>query len=264
MLLRRVAVSPQRGASSGAGAFTLATLGAAAIADWSADDHGTANMTDDGAGAISAWADRLGGVSVTAATTARPTYGATAFNGKPGLTFDGTANCMVTTALGSIPTGANPSYIFAVLDTANVALTMRPLGWGAGVSGQDRRLTLSTAHLFQVSDGTTAMADASASAVGKSLLTGLFDGALLRGFVNGQPFSIPPVSLVPATGSTRLRIGASAAVSPASFFQGVIRRVVITGALSAAQRQQVEGYLAWDGGISNLLARNHPYRSIRP
>jgi hypothetical protein len=67
-------------------------------------------MTDDGSGVISAWVDKVGAMSVTAATTARPTWTVGALtsptgNAKSGLTFDGTANCMVSTDLSTLPTG---------------------------------------------------------------------------------------------------------------------------------------------------------------
>ena len=41
---------------------------------WNADDHGTSYMTDDGAGLISSWIDRIGNVAVTGTTTQRPTW----------------------------------------------------------------------------------------------------------------------------------------------------------------------------------------------
>ena len=35
-------------------------------------------------------------------------------------------------------------------------------------------------------------------------------------------------------------------------------------AATTRQRQQVEGFLAWDGGIQSSLAFDHPYRCVRP
>jgi hypothetical protein len=40
--------------------------------------------------------------------------------------------------------------------------------------------------------------------------------------------------------------------------------VVYNGALTAPQRQQVEGYLAWKWGLVNNLPAAHPYKKISP
>ena len=88
---------------------------------WSADDHGTARMTDDGAGLISSWTDRIAGLAVTAVTAARPTYGATALAGRPALTFDGVANCLASTSLTNMPTGAQDGEIWALFSQAAAA-----------------------------------------------------------------------------------------------------------------------------------------------
>ena len=48
------------------------------------------------------------------------------------------------------------------------------------------------------------------------------------------------------------------------FFIGRIGEVILYPTLTVAQRQQVEGYLAWKWGIQTLLPSSHPYYYIPP
>ena len=48
-------------------------------------------------------------------------------------------------------------------------------------------------------------------------------------------------------------------------WNGYIAEIIIySGVLSAIQRQDVEGYLAWKWGLMSLLPNTHPYRRFRP
>ena len=49
------------------------------------------------------------------------------------------------------------------------------------------------------------------------------------------------------------------------YFVGNIQEVLVyTGPITTAQRQQVEGYLAWKWGLVANLPTNHPYKTITP
>ena len=49
------------------------------------------------------------------------------------------------------------------------------------------------------------------------------------------------------------------------YFVGNIQEVLVyTGPITTAQRQQVEGYLAWKWGLVVNLPTNHPYKTITP
>jgi len=80
--------------------------------------------------------------------------------------------------------------------------------------------------------------------------------------VNGST----PVITSGASGNLALSnyyIGAS--TSSQTGLSGSISEIVFyTTALSTAQRQQIEGYLAWKWGLLNTLPGNHPYRLIKP
>ncbi len=71
-------------------------------------------LTNDGAGLISSWRDKLGsGHDLAAATTARPTLGAT------GITFDGITNGMATAAFTYIQPAMSYVVIKQITWTAN-------------------------------------------------------------------------------------------------------------------------------------------------
>jgi len=243
--------------------FTI--LGSSVAAWWCAQDY--VRMTDDGSGLISNWNDRVTALSVTATTTARPTWGATSFNGTfPGLTFDGVANCLLTSTLTALPTGANAGEIWA-LCTQVSAQTSTVAAYGAITAGQLRRVSASgTFHPF-VTDGTTNNQDAGANLLSSpAIVSGQFFSTTENGWINGTAFTPNPTTIGSLnTGTTRLRIGASNSTSAASFFGGVISDVmVISGTLSTSQRQQLEGFFAWNRGLVASLPNGHPYQGAPP
>lgn len=210
---------------------------------WSADDHGTARMTDDGSGLISSWSDRVTGLAVTGTTTARPTWTSTALDSaKAGLTFDGTANTLATTTLTALPTGAVDGEIWAVLSQSkagSVSGNFAAVRYGGTTDGTFRGLGRvngagNTNRARVAVDGTTAanILDDGVQDFGGAaghVLRGQFSGTTLTGEMDGTTFSTSPASGVTtlATGTTRLRLGASTSGTAGNFWQGVLRHVII-------------------------------------
>lgn len=262
------------------GSFTAAgpvtALGSALKAWLTADDHGTARMTDDGSGLISSWTSADGSaLTVTAATTARPTWSASAIS-RPsggsvsGLAFDGTANCMVSTTLTNIPTGstAGEVWISGTQElTSAIATSRNIIAYGAFVSSQGRiliRSTNSTALIVQ--DQTVNLIDTRFDFFGPFIIGGMWAGTLQSGRKNGLPTN-PETATISTlnTGTVRLRLGANDNTSAAGFHQGVIRHVLITTTLTALQRLRLEAWLAWDMGWQRYrLPSTHPFRDRRP
>lgn len=239
---------------------------------WCADDHGTTKMTDDGSGLISAWVDRISGISATGTTTARPTWASNSFNTSfAGLTFDGTANCLVNTAFTALPTGAVAGEIWAV--GSQTALTgdatqryiIQVGGGGATSRTLIRAVGGGPANRFRVSDQTTALTDTVADLSTNFIGGGAWAGTTESGRINGADMSPSSTTIATiATATSRLRIGASANASATLFWQGIVRHVIVTMTLTAARRLQLEGWLAWDSGLTGLLPASHPYKSVRP
>ena len=252
------------------GNFQPTDLGAALVAWWNADDHGTSNMTDDGSGLISAWVDRIGGVSLTGSTTARPTWSATSFNASgascAALTFNGTANCLTGTSFGSIPVSTTPGTIMVAGSGAGTADANSRfiIAYGGTASGSQRRVGKNTADTAVGGDGTTQTS-------GGTLLNWLDEAIVSLDFAattytlaaNGT-VGTPTTGATLNTTATRIRIGASTATTAANFWKGMVRHVFVTTALTTTQRQQLEGWLAWDCGLTALLPATHPYKYARP
>jgi hypothetical protein len=242
------------------GLFTPTDLGAALVAWWSADDHGTANMTDDGAGLISAWVDRIGGLSVTAATTARPTWSATAFTGsdgttKAGLIGDGVANTLATTTLTGLPGTSTAGEIWVVVqpNLAGVVAAATYVAYGAQGGGTNRQVRKGANSMApSVSDGTTTTGNGGIGAFatsGPHIIRGTWAGTTQTGTVNGVDFAAAGTIGSLNTTMTRMRFFANAATAAATFSNCVIRHVFIPTTLTAAQANNLTAWCAWDSGM---------------
>jgi hypothetical protein len=222
-------------------------LGAALIAWWNAD---RSDLITESGGAMSSWRDVVAAYDMTAAGGEQPTYSATSFGGNPGATFNGTANVMT---LGSVPfpTGATACNMWATADQQALAAdaTARHIfAYGGDSNLNQRRLyrnvTTGQNRVFvMVGNGATAptaniAADFSGRHAARANVTG---SQILAGMDGAQGGS---TSVTPNTTSTRSRIGASANVAAAGFWQGVIRDVLVTTTLTAGQITQMNTWLA--------------------
>lgn len=240
------------------------------VAWWNADAHGTANMTDDGAGLISAWLDDVNSLAVAAVTTQRPTWTEDAFNGAyAGLTFDGAANFMLMAALDAlIPSGADPSTIAVVADPGAASGSAETVSSYGANGSTTRRQILRTGtgngSVIQANDNSSLYSVLTPDAwITPAIVVAQFEAALLSVWRDGTSGGTDTGTL--NTTATKLVIGANAATSPAGFFGGPIRHVMIfDAALSTVQRQQLEGWLAWDSGLTSALPSSHPFKSGRP
>lgn len=239
------------------GTFTPTDLGASLVAHWSADDHGGANMTDDGAGLISAWVDRIGGLSVTAATTARPTWSATgfaAFDGttKAALVGDGVANTLETTTLTGLPGTSTPGeiWVVAVPDPAGIVAAGSYVTYGGASNGTNRGVRKGSNVLSPtITDGSVTTSPALGTITGAQIISGSWSGTTQSGVVNGRDFTNTGTIASLNTTMTRMRFFANSAGTAAAFLMGAIRHVFITTTLTAAQRASLLGWIAWDSGM---------------
>jgi hypothetical protein len=241
------------------GLFAPADLGVALVAWWSADDHGTANMTVETGERIISWIDRIGGLDYTAGTgtTARPTWSATAFTGfdgvtKSGVIFDGVANCLTGVVTG-LPVSNTPGDLWVVAGgpVSADANARNVFTYGGTTGGTLRRVSKSSSDNASVSDGTiTAGGGANPSPwVGVSkIVDGIFAATTIDIQFNGVT-GLQGTGATLNTGTTRGRMGANTVASPGNFWLGSIRHVFVTTALTAVQRDQLLGWIAWDSGM---------------
>jgi hypothetical protein len=245
--------------------WTPLDLGASLKGFWNADDHGTANMTDDGAGLISSWKDRVSALNCTGAAALRPTWAATSFNSVyPGVTFGGT-QYLVAATVGSLPAGATAGEIWfsAHNKTAAGGSNMFAFSYGGNATLM-RAIFRNSTNRAVLHDAAASTANTAALWDAASFMGGFWAGTTQDGRQNGSPWSAPGTITSLNTGTAGVAIGARKNATPDAPFGGTLRHILVTLTLTALQRQQMEGWLAWDAGMSALLPVGHPYKSARP
>jgi hypothetical protein len=223
-------------------------LGAALLGWLNAD---RADLITETAGAVSSWRDAVAAYDfVQAVGASQPTYSATSYNGSPGITFDGTAD-ELTLASVPFPSSAAASQIWAVVDQAALAadVTSRVIfGYGGDANTNQRRLyrsvTTGQNRIFALSGtgGAAPTASLAANFSGRHYVRGNFTATGVAAGMDGTMTGA--TAAVPATGTNRCRIGAVPNVAVGNFFEGVIREIIVTGALTAGQVTDMNTYLA--------------------
>lgn len=248
------------GGISGGGAaapalWTPSNLGAALVAWWDPSD--TAHITFN-TGTVASWVDRAGGNALIQATGAnQPGWSATALNGAPGLTFNGSQ--AVRAATTTLPSGTAASTISVSAQLTVNASFQRPFYQGGTVGGQFRVVQANIGNHFVigvVNSGITFSQDWTGT--NRFVVFGVTNGAQTM-FVDGTSAGTSADAV--ATSSTSLAVGGDP--SGANNWQGVVQQIVVTNAtLSTNQRQCLEGWESWiDGKTGGNLPTANPYSS---
>jgi hypothetical protein len=237
-----------------------------------------AGITESG-GNVSAWADQSGrGQNFAQATGAsQPNYSATAFGGKPGVTFNGTSDHMtdgagVTTAAGCFAFAS----VFNFTRPTNPKVAGIVSIYGANPDSRIQFFVTSAGSIF------VRIIDAEGDFIGRSVAGALADGgdyiiaasydggsasSGVKIFVNGVQVDTTDSAsgtFVPASAASALPvyIGSQGADHYANGTFAHFGLYIYD--IGAAGRQTVEGYMAHDGGIPDALPADHPYRYFAP
>lgn len=213
---------------------------------WTADDAASLDLD---AGAVTAWRDQVTGASLEQVTpAARPSLSADAFAGAPCLVFDGAGDFLNAESIFDLPSGSDACEIWAVVDQESLSTDAanRTLFAYGGTGFNFRRVQksiLSTQNRVrgQVGDGAAVLAVYSGD---------IFFGREIIGFRVSPSTAFcrlgygaeSSVAAVPATGTTRTRVGCSTSTTPADFWSGKVRHILVTEPLSVDQRPP---FLAW-------------------
>jgi hypothetical protein len=253
------------------------------------DAEDAASITLNGS-TVSQWADKSGNARnfSQATVSSQPTYDATVLSGKPALTFDGTSKFM--SAGDTLDLRTNDITIMSVVKFANstqsgVVLSKTRYAAGAGRYALYRSLTSGMLGVGTQYATFFATRDAiSSGAIAQSLYsstnTKLFGGELDR-FVSGYAriwedgintaSAAYDVDAFNLNNSDELWIGAyqnylgTSPPTGGSYMNGQIAEIVVAqSALSTADRQNLEGYLAWKWILEGSLPANHPYKNRAP
>jgi hypothetical protein len=240
---------------------------------WCADDHAnSALITDDGGGLISSWKDRLNQLALTGATTFRPTWGATSWNGVKQGIVGNAASRLQAVSTGVLPVGAVAGEVWMAVQLAqnNPIPTSAPMGYGATSGATARTCSFSSSGgvpRYIVTDGATSLLDLNASFAAQSygIIGAYWSGTTEGGRVNGidtSPLTQTIATLNTGTALVRL----FTAVGGGAGWAGAVRHYLILPLLTPALRLIMEGWLVWDcfPNGNNPLPPSHPYKFAAP
>ena len=244
---------------------TVAWLDAAASASLTASS-----------GTVSAWANRTGG-SVTASqasSASRPTVVANAMNGNPVLRFDGSNDFLAT---GNLFSGSSDWSVFSVtrlsggLNTnGRAAYTITAGGMVNGytvlLARSDITNTLRTTTRANTDNlDSTSSSPSSSYSVGQTMVAGAQrSGTQALASWNGSTSGASVTLQTNFSAGSMLEVGRYYGDSLYSW-QGDVAEIVVTNTfLSVADRQRLEGYLAWKWGTVASLPNDHPFKHAAP
>jgi hypothetical protein len=223
---------------------------------------------------MTAWTDKSGNSNnLTASSSYGPTRTAVSTNPVGyDIVFNGSSNYMWSTSLGTAISSTAFTYFTVFIN--NDPST----GYGRIVSAGTTSDNSSgdTSGLFISNDGATTSAPfklysgKATAVVNQPLTKGTYHIVSLvftstpsaTAFYDGtQVGTFTPAS--EKFNFTKFSLGRH--INTGNPLNGVINEsIAFTTALTAVQRQQVEGYLAWKWGLQNSLPSFHPYYKIRP
>jgi hypothetical protein len=240
-------------------------LASALVSWWDASDASTITLNGSG---VSSWANKVAGAPAAAQGTAanQPTYSATGRNGRPALTFDGTNDVLTFTPTG-FPSGSGQAVTVVAVGWINgstASITM----FSYGAASNDQAMQVSQLTTGTVVRAGTFGRDSTTAAVWSNLdrivVASVPSGAgatTVR--IDGASTVSSSTSGTANLSATNGRIGAN--VSGSSFWNGAVQEILVFNrALTATERQQLEGYLAWRWGLRDNIPSDHPYKSAPP
>lgn len=250
------------------GNFTPLDLGSKLKAWWTADDYGTANMTVETGDRVITWVDRISAVTLsqTSLDTKRPTYYAN-YNadGIASVYFDqaSVAQHLASASISALPNGTTAGNMYAAVNLDTVG---QIVSYGTNGGNTLRRLTSNGTNNPTASDGSvTAQAAGSDVFSEWTLVSGSFNTAAHAVKLNGSTVKTSVAAPSMNTGTTVMRVGSSLATTPAGGFTGQLKHLFVTlGTLTTDEEQKLEGWMAWDLGVTDKLPATHPYKSYRP
>ncbi|WP_299393299.1 LamG-like jellyroll fold domain-containing protein [Pelagibius sp.] len=234
---------------------------------YDADDLAT--ITKDGSDIVQQWDDKSGDNNHASQSSAsqRPLYVASGIGGLPSIQFDGSNDELDYDA----PTGISGSQnrtVFVVFQNDDVLADHGVLSFGDNATRQSFHLVSRSTDRWGVGlwdddyDSTTLVPGTSAR-VGAAKLDGTTLGDITL-YLDGTAESASGAAVVNTDSGFGAipRVGSTHGVSN---HDGLISEVLIYNtALSDADRQSVEGYLAHKWGLEGNLPNGHPYKLAPP
>lgn len=223
----------------------LRILGDKLVGWWRADVGVTQS------GGVSEWSDVVGGYLLAQATSAnQPTYSATSFNGRPGISFDGTDDFLRLEGVpASFPDAAEAGEIWALVDqqalAADTGSRIIAAYGGAGASENRflRRTVVSAQNRVAAGIHNTAISGPASDFSGRKIARLSFDGTTGTAYLGSSAGT--GATITGSTTTTRITIGAANTTTPSSYFQGIVAQVfVVAGTCTDDEAAALRAYLA--------------------
>jgi hypothetical protein len=259
----------------------LTVLPAAQMWNWCEADVGVSTT----ASGVSNWEDRRNKQSMTQAATGGPTFvgaGITWTDGsnksRPLLAFDGVAGRLLK-CVGPGSSGVTALTVAAVVKmtrkAGGVQTVFSSSGWGAAAGSVQLYAaanasalqlgawggTWSASSSFAFADGVPFVVVVSATVNADGTLTG---ASYYNGTADGST-AVSAAGAVTSLHAAALELGGWSGDAQRTLNGGVSAFVAYNATLAAAERQRLEGYLAWRWlGSGAALPAAHPYRTASP
>lgn len=203
---------------------------------------------------VSQWNGKAGNnrnISQTLASS-QPGFSLTSFNSKPGVTFDGVNDVLVS----SFSETFAPVNYALTLTTSNNNLSITMFG------GSGDFIFSSRSAGYQFGSAPQQIAPATISDLNIVVSSANLGSKLA--WVNGIAASLNTGSSFGGTGV--FQIGArNAPSSPSDFWGGTISKLIVfSGEINTIDRLKLEGYLAHKDNLLGNLPANHPYKYAPP
>lgn len=245
-------------------------LDIATVVAWWSPDSGVAM---DGSNLVASWTDRVGGFAALQATPAnKPTWRANAASMLGGLRplmhFTDTSRFLEMAAFpATMPTGSGETWLFAAsrMTGTGTAYTPAIIGYGgqrgigySGILWDGTDPSVTNRFAVMRSSGSDAF-QVAPSMIANAIVCAKF-GSGIVGRRNGAEVGTSADGVTITTGNLRL----GRRTNGVDNIVGYVGDVVVTGALTLAEVQKIEGWLAWRYDQQSLLAVGHPYKNNPP
>ena len=216
-------------------------------------------------GLVTTWNDKSGGGRNATANTGITLNASGLGTGYPALTF--TSSQWLT---GSVSITGTTLSIFSIFSLNSLSpFAARVIALAASEAndynnvGYMGLLRQSAAAMGPYRNGTYTSTSTPYST--RVMNTTYFDGTNQYTSTNGGTLASNPSSGTFAVSTYRIANNTNTGDSGAAAFYGFIGEVIVYNtALTATQRQQVEGYLAWKWGLNSSLGISHAYKTNPP
>tara|TARA_Y100001937_G_scaffold128752_2_gene207610 strand:- start:2745 stop:4322 length:1578 start_codon:yes stop_codon:yes gene_type:complete len=244
------------------GDWTPSELGTSILTAWYKADSISGSDGD----AVAAWSDSSGNGNDTSQSVAvrQPTLQTNELNGQPTVRFDGTNDILSDSDIAALDVGTGDVWMACLLKSTDDSGVQdyfekghQQFGLSCLANGDLRICMGSTTNGPVQTSGNW-------SRTNFVLVTGSRVSNNNNGFVDGSPMNVTNTTDNGSISNSNVFDIGSRAIG-AGPMVGDIAEVLVGGAtLTTANREKVEGYLAWKYGLQTNLPDDHTYRFHKP